>query len=65
MDMALPITARFLLSFSIYLFLLLFLSHILIQGVPEHPTRIANYVFWGKPGAPLFQRALNLAVVRL
>lgn len=35
------------------------------KGIPEHPTRIANYVFWGKPGAAVFRRALELAVARV
>eukprot|EP00048_Salpingoeca_helianthica_P009457 m.135619 g.135619 ORF g.135619 m.135619 type:complete len:231 (-) comp14874_c0_seq6:272-964(-) len=35
------------------------------KGVPEYPTRIANYVFWAKPGSLLLRRALDLAAARV
>eukprot|EP00054_Salpingoeca_dolichothecata_P010483 m.58504 g.58504 ORF g.58504 m.58504 type:complete len:329 (+) comp19017_c0_seq1:135-1121(+) len=35
------------------------------QGIPEHPTRIANYVFFAAPDSPLLKRALALAASRV
>lgn len=35
------------------------------KGVPEYKTRIANYVFYGKPGSDVYRRTLNIAVNRI
>lgn len=35
------------------------------QGVPEFKTRIANYVFWAKPGSATLRRAISMAAERV
>eukprot|EP00055_Hartaetosiga_balthica_P017976 m.126105 g.126105 ORF g.126105 m.126105 type:complete len:231 (+) comp9434_c1_seq3:142-834(+) len=35
------------------------------KGVPEYHRRVANYVFWAKPGAATIQEALKLAIRRV